>query len=117
MTDDQIREIFLSNGFTIKAGETDLKPYMYAAARELLAAAGTTLAKWDGVIRSSDFIISTYWPVGVHKPSWTYKPDYGVLITHTPTGEFKMCHADDRSAHRNQATAMTELQEVLKFLQ
>jgi hypothetical protein len=39
MNDSQIREIFLANGFTIKEGQTDLKPYVYAAARALLAAA------------------------------------------------------------------------------
>lgn len=35
---DQIREILLANGFTIKDGESDLKPYVYAAARALLHA-------------------------------------------------------------------------------
>ena len=37
LTDDQIRDVFLANGFTIKDGQTDLKPYVYAAARALLA--------------------------------------------------------------------------------
>lgn len=39
MTDDQIRAVFLANGFTVKEGQTDLKPYVYAAARALLALA------------------------------------------------------------------------------
>ena len=39
ITDDQIRAVFLANGFTIKEGQTDLKPYVFAAARALLAAA------------------------------------------------------------------------------
>lgn len=34
--DSKIREIFLRNGFTIKEGHDDLKPYVYAAARELI---------------------------------------------------------------------------------
>lgn len=34
--DSKIREIFLRNGFTIKEGYDDLKPYIYAAARELV---------------------------------------------------------------------------------
>lgn len=34
----QIRDIFLANGFTIKSGEVDLKPYVYQAARALLEA-------------------------------------------------------------------------------
>lgn len=39
MNRDQIRSIFLRNGFTIKEGQDDLKPYVYAAAEELLQAA------------------------------------------------------------------------------
>jgi hypothetical protein len=35
--DSVIRDIFMCNGFKIKEGQTDLKPYVYAAARELLA--------------------------------------------------------------------------------
>jgi hypothetical protein len=38
MNRDQIREIFLRNGFTVKEGQSDLKPYVYAAAEELLQA-------------------------------------------------------------------------------
>lgn len=34
--DSKIREIFLRNGFTIKEGHDDLKPYVYAAARDLI---------------------------------------------------------------------------------
>jgi len=34
-TDADIRRIFLANGFTVKPGESDLKPYVYRAAREL----------------------------------------------------------------------------------
>lgn len=37
MTRDKIREIFMNNGFTIKAGQTDLKEYVYAAASELIS--------------------------------------------------------------------------------
>lgn len=35
---DRIREIFIANGFTIKEGQTDLKPYVYEAAYALLRA-------------------------------------------------------------------------------
>ena len=31
-----IREVFMRNGFTIREGQSDLKPYVYAAAEELL---------------------------------------------------------------------------------
>lgn len=37
VTDSMIREAFLANGFTIKDGHSDLKPYVYAAARAILA--------------------------------------------------------------------------------
>lgn len=38
VSDALICEVFMRNGFTIKEGQTDLKPYVYAAARALLAA-------------------------------------------------------------------------------
>lgn len=50
--DSLIREVFLRNGFTIKDGHDDLKPYVYAAARELLAlsqpAASQEAPNWEG---------------------------------------------------------------------
>lgn len=36
---ETIRAVFLRNGFTVKEGHTDLKPYVYAAAEELLSIA------------------------------------------------------------------------------
>ncbi|GAB2704176.1 hypothetical protein [Comamonas sediminis] len=36
VTDEQIKAVFLANGFTIKEGLTDLKSYVYKAARALL---------------------------------------------------------------------------------
>lgn len=39
VSDDDIRRIFLINGFTVKDGQTDLKPYVFQAARALLALA------------------------------------------------------------------------------
>lgn len=38
---ETIRAVFLRNGFTVKEGQTDLKPYVYAAAEELLSIART----------------------------------------------------------------------------
>ena len=35
LTDQQIRDICLANGYTIKPGNDDLKPYVYAAARDI----------------------------------------------------------------------------------
>lgn len=39
MNDEKIKEICLEHGFAIKPGESDLKPYVYAAAHEIAAAA------------------------------------------------------------------------------
>jgi hypothetical protein len=39
MTDEQIKAHFLAEGFTIKDGLLDLKPYVYSAARAIEAAA------------------------------------------------------------------------------
>jgi len=36
MTDGEIKDVFLANGFSIKPGCDDLQPYVYAAARALL---------------------------------------------------------------------------------
>ena len=41
VTRDQIRDVFMRNGFTVKEGQTDLKSYVYAAAEELLALVDT----------------------------------------------------------------------------
>lgn len=38
----KIRDVLLANGFTIKDGQTDLKPYIYEAAEALLAAFEST---------------------------------------------------------------------------
>jgi hypothetical protein len=45
MTKDQIREVFLRNGFTVKEGQTDLKDYVYDAAEELLKLAADQNAR------------------------------------------------------------------------
>ena len=37
LTRDQIREVFMAHGFTVKEGHTDLKQYVYDAAYALLA--------------------------------------------------------------------------------
>lgn len=53
LTDEQIRDVFMANGFTIKEGQTDLKPYVYAAARALLARCSPAAAPApDGLTKS-----------------------------------------------------------------
>ncbi len=39
ITDADIQRIMLNHGYTVKPGHDDLKPYVYAAARELIALA------------------------------------------------------------------------------
>ncbi len=47
---ETIRAVFLRNGFTIKEGQTDLKPYVYAAAEELLSIARTSWQSTQSVV-------------------------------------------------------------------
>lgn len=39
LTKEEMREILMAHGFTIKPGQDDLKPYVYAAAKALCIAA------------------------------------------------------------------------------
>lgn len=39
ITDEQIKELFLAKGFKLKEGSRDLRPYVYEAARDLIALA------------------------------------------------------------------------------
>lgn len=45
---DAIRRIFMAHGFTIKEGQTDLKPYVYEAAESLLRELSPAVAVPDG---------------------------------------------------------------------
>lgn len=47
---ETIRAVFLRNGFTIKEGQTDLKPYVYAAAEELLSIARASWQRTQSVV-------------------------------------------------------------------
>lgn len=51
MTNEQIKEIFLANGFTIKEGETDLKPYVYQAARALLSQEAERTPTYNEIVK------------------------------------------------------------------
>lgn len=50
---DQIREVFMAHGFTIKEGQTDLKQYVYDAAYALLGTKPAPLS--DDVVRDAAF--------------------------------------------------------------
>lgn len=45
---DAIRRVFMAHGFTIKDGQTDLKPYVYEAAEALLRELSPAVAVPDG---------------------------------------------------------------------
>lgn len=51
---DTIRAVFLRNGFTVKEGQADLKPYVYAAAEELLRLNAAPIAQTpaDGLVEA-----------------------------------------------------------------
>lgn len=54
MTNDQIRDVLLANGFTVKPGEADLKPYVFAAAKALInATLEESAAKCDHIVEPS----------------------------------------------------------------
>jgi len=66
-TKQQVREIMLAHGFTIKEGQDDLKPYVYEAAESLLQLAFITGRRCQCVP-----ILEVYTPICKH-----YLPDDG----------------------------------------
>ena len=58
VTDSMIREVFLANGFTIKDGHSDLKPYVYAAARALLALRPVQVPMTEDQVWHNDALMS-----------------------------------------------------------
>lgn len=71
-----IRDVFLSQGFTIKDGETDLKPYVYDAAMKLIATAQVLDA--PAQVGNSRFAAGVPWSTVIHAAQrhHTYK-QYG----------------------------------------
>lgn len=47
LTDAEVREIYLANGFTVKDGQTDLKPYVFESARAIQ----TQVLKKNGLLK------------------------------------------------------------------
>lgn len=43
---DEVRDIFLRHGFTVKEGQADLKPYVYEAADTLMRETARRLRGW-----------------------------------------------------------------------
>lgn len=61
MTKDQIRAIFLGAGFTIKEGQTDLRPYVYDAAYCLLSASIADTAGAKPIYQERATLLSSTW--------------------------------------------------------
>lgn len=68
--DDLIRAVCLKHGYTVKEGQTDLKPYVFAAARELMQAAraslpaGFTPEQVAELVAARDKILAASLPAG-----------------------------------------------------
>ncbi|MAF04371.1 MAG: hypothetical protein CME86_18435, partial [Herbaspirillum sp.] len=67
MTRDKIREVFMQHGFTIKEGQTDLKPYVYEAAESLLALAERALEPQGQALPVA---WQVWWGLMEKKPVW-----------------------------------------------
>lgn len=65
MTHEQIKTIFLANGFTIKEGQSDLNPYVYRAAQALLEAERQRLINKARVHEQA-----------LHEARWTFVSSY-----------------------------------------
>ncbi|NLX17399.1 MAG: hypothetical protein GXY45_10595 [Ramlibacter sp.] len=69
MTRDEIRNILLAHGYTIKSGQADLMPYVYEAAEALIAAKNQALlqelnniaAKNQALLQELNNIATTDW--------------------------------------------------------
>lgn len=72
---DAIREVFMRNGFTIKEGRADLKPYVYAAAEELLrlAAPVQQVSVPDDRVKFSRFLTDAMTAAGLLRHGKTDK--------------------------------------------
>ena len=69
LTKEEIRSIFLANGFTIKPGNDDLKDYVYAAAQALEEAVLLKMNATQDIVKvpGTQFkIVLTQTPEGIH---------------------------------------------------
>ena len=85
---------------------------LVGAAIQAAAAPVGAEPQWDGVIKPSDFIVSTFRREG---SGWVPKPDNCVRITHRPTGFFEEETAM-RSVHANKTVAWQRLSDRLESL-
>lgn len=68
ISDADIKREFLAAGFTVKAGHEDLKPYVYEAARRILALAAAESEAMVAAERERCAAVLRYWLAG-------YAPD------------------------------------------
>ena len=74
---ERVREIFMNHGFTIKGGQTDLKPYVYNAAYALLNAAPKPAqqAEADKLLRQVLYVIEAWERDCDHGDYWRDRDD------------------------------------------
>ena len=89
----------------LRARIADLEAELAAARRDPVGA----VSQWDGVVKSSDFIVDTF---RSGSTGWDSKPYNCVRITHRPTGFFEEESAT-RSDHTNKAVAWQRLSDRL----
>jgi hypothetical protein len=103
LTKEQIRDIFMAHGFTIKEGQTDLKQYVYDAAFALLSASKPATpahcqcaACKTGTIHASDCAVhgAPALPVGecdcgAAAPAQSAQPVAGVFDTNVTLRQYK----------------------------
>jgi hypothetical protein len=97
MTKDQIRDIFMAHGFTIKEGQTDLKPYVYDAARALLASKPAVPEGWKLVpekVTNAMIDAANDTPSGIAgtPPHWQWVWD--AMLAASPTAPAQPCGED-----------------------
>lgn len=105
-----IREVFMRNGFTIKEGQDDLKPYVYAAAEELLRLAAPAAPAADaGLVAVEWAKDAEEWGPALNEAGWLFlselneDPQKSALIFNNCKGPLRaaiMKYAEIVASHR-----------------
>ena len=94
MTKDQIRDIFMAHGFTIKEGQTDLKPYVYDAARALLASERVAREGWKLVPLEPTNKMTAVGQEHRYQSVWSIGAIYREMLAASPTAPAQPCGED-----------------------
>jgi hypothetical protein len=94
MTKDQIRDIFMAHGFAIKEGQTDLKPYVYDAARALLASERVAREGWKLVPLEPTNKMTAVGQEHRYQSVWSIGAIYREMLAASPTAPAQPCGED-----------------------